>query len=71
MSDTDTINEATTAFEPTVFPSKVDMAAWNAMTPEQQRAAIMAKVKKGLDGSAAQLATKAEIMAELRAERGA
>ncbi|WP_263626990.1 relaxase/mobilization nuclease domain-containing protein [Stappia stellulata] len=43
----------------------------NRVCLETDRAAIMGKVETGLRGPAATKATKAEILAELRAERGA
>lgn len=71
MSKAETIDGTKTNVIPSVFPTDEEMAAWQKMTPAQQRAAIMGKVEKGLDGPAATKATKDEIMAELRAERGA
>jgi hypothetical protein len=71
MSKADTIDATKTDVTPSVFPTDEDMAVWQKLTPAQQRDAIMRKVEKGLAGSAANKATKDEIMAELRAERGA
>lgn len=71
MSKADTIDGSKADVTPSVFPTDEEMAAWQKLTPAQQRAAIMRKAEKGLGGPAATKATKDEIMAELRAERGA
>ncbi|WP_425088869.1 hypothetical protein [Stappia sp.] len=71
MSKTDTIDAKKSGFAPSVFPTEDEMAIWRGLTPAEQRAAIMAKVEAGLRGPAATKATKADILAELRAERGA
>ncbi|MFN3170698.1 MAG: hypothetical protein ACE37E_08395 [Hyphomicrobiales bacterium] len=71
MSKAETIDDTKANVIPSVFPTDEEMATWQKMTPAQQRAAIMSKVEKGLGGPAATKATKDDIMAELRAERGA
>jgi hypothetical protein len=71
MSKAETIDGTKTDVTPSVFPTDKDMAAWQKLTPAQQRDAIMRKVEKGLGGPPATKPTKDEIMAELRAERGA
>lgn len=71
MSYTDTMDISSIKFSSTVFPTDEDMAVWNSLTPAQQRAVIMRKVEKGLNGAPASKASKAELMAEVLAERNA
>lgn len=65
MSDTDTMDISSINFSSTVFPTDEDMAVWNSLTPEQQRAIIMRKVEKGLSGAPTSKASKSELMAEV------
>ena len=71
MSDTKTIDGTKLHLTPSVFPTDKERAAWQALTPDEQRTAIMRKVEHGLSGPAAQKASKGEIMAEVFAERNA
>ena len=68
MSEIKTVDVSRISFSSAVFLTDEDMALWHSLSPEEQRAVILRDIEKGLKGPPAQLASKDEIMAEVRYE---
>ncbi len=69
MGDTQ-IDVAKIKFSSTVFPTAEDRKLWDALSPEEQQAVIIAAEEKGFQSGVAPAESVAERLARVRAETG-
>ncbi len=69
MSDTQ-INLAKIKFSSTVFPTAADIKLWDALSPEEQQAVIVAAEEAGFQSGLAPAESIAQRLARVRAETG-
>ncbi len=68
MDDTKTLDISAIRFSSTVNPTEADIALWESLTPQQQRALIERDLAEADASGIAEHHTVEDILAEVRAE---